>query len=49
MVAGEYVDIETAKQSGRTSFDEMIRCLRKHTTVLVEKNRPSLPQPQGTR
>ena len=39
-VAGEYVDIETAKQSGRTNFDEMIRYLRKHTTVqtvLVEK------------
>ena len=39
-VAGEYVDVETAKQSGRTSFGTMIRYLRKHTTVqaiLVEK------------
>lgn len=40
VVAGEYVDVETAKQSGRTSFGEMIRFLRKNTTVqtvLVEK------------
>ncbi len=40
VVAGEYVDVETAKQSGRTSFGEMIRYLRKHRTVetvLVEK------------
>lgn len=39
-VAGEYVDVETAKQSGRTSFGEMIGFLRKHRTVqtiLVEK------------
>ncbi len=39
-VAAEYVDIETAKQSGRTSFGEMIRFLRKNSTVqtiLVEK------------
>jgi site-specific DNA recombinase len=39
-VAGEYVDVETAKQSGRTNFDEMIRYLRKHKavqTILVEK------------
>ncbi len=40
IVAGEYIDVETAKRSGRTSFGEMIRYLRKHTTVqtvLVEK------------
>ncbi len=40
VVAGEYVDVETAKQSGRTSFGEMIHFLRKNTTVqtiLVEK------------
>lgn len=39
-VAGEYVDVETAKQTGRASFGEMIRFLRKHRavrTVLVEK------------
>ncbi len=40
VVAGEYIDVETAKQSGRTSFNEMIRFLRKRkviNTVLVEK------------
>lgn len=39
-IAGEYVDVETAKQSGRTHFEEMIRYLRKHKgvqTILVEK------------
>ena len=39
-VAAEYVDVETAKQSGRTNFDEMIRYLRKHKTIqtiMVEK------------
>ena len=39
-VAAEYVDIETAKHSGRTNFGEMIRFLRKNSTVqtiLVEK------------
>ena len=40
VVAAEYIDIETAKQSGRTNFDEMTRYLRKHKTIqaiLVEK------------
>src|SRR5579864_6562284 len=39
-VAEQYVDIETAKQSGRANFNEMIRFLRKHPSVrvlLVEK------------
>jgi site-specific DNA recombinase len=39
-VAGEHVDIETAKRSGRLMFNEMVSYLRKHTTVrtiLVEK------------
>ncbi len=39
-VVGEYVDVETAKQSGRANFGEMIRFLRKHPSVrslLVEK------------
>ena len=39
-IVEEYVDIETAKQSGRTNFNEMVRFLRKHQTVrslLVEK------------
>jgi site-specific DNA recombinase len=39
-VAGEHVDVETAKQSGRANFGEMLRYLRKHPsvrTLLVEK------------
>ena len=39
-VAEEFVDIETAKRSGRTNFDKMIAYLRRHSTVqtlLVEK------------
>jgi len=39
-IVEEYVDVETAKQSGRTNFSEMVRFLRKHPTVrtlLVEK------------
>ena len=40
IVAKEFVDNETAKKSGRTNFGEMIKYLRKHTTIktiLVEK------------
>lgn len=40
VVAKEFVDNETAKKSGRTNFGEMIKYLRKHTTIktiLVEK------------
>ncbi len=40
VVVEEYVDIETAKQSGRASFGDMVRYLRRHPTVdivLVEK------------
>nr|MBA3529789.1 recombinase family protein [Propionibacteriaceae bacterium] len=40
-VASEYIDVETAKQSGRTGFNEMVGHLRRPTTnrpvVLVEK------------
>jgi site-specific DNA recombinase len=39
-VAGEYVDVETAKQSGRSAFGEMIAYLTAHLAVralLVEK------------
>ena len=39
-VLQEFVDVETAKQAGRTGFGEMIALLRKTTTcraVLVEK------------
>lgn len=39
-IDGEYVDVETAKRSGRTNFDEMIRYLKRSPsirTLLVEK------------
>ncbi|WP_433942262.1 recombinase family protein [Brevundimonas diminuta] len=39
-VAREFVDVETAKKSGRTSFNEMLQYIRRHSTVrtlLVEK------------
>jgi DNA invertase Pin-like site-specific DNA recombinase len=39
-VAKEFIDVETAKKSGRTNFEEMLRYLRTHSTVdvvLVEK------------
>src|SRR5580700_504989 len=39
-VAQEYVDVETAKQTGRTAFGEMIDYLKKHPSIrvmLVEK------------
>jgi len=40
-VASEYIDVETAKQSGRTGFNEMVGHLRRPTTnrpvVLAEK------------
>jgi len=39
-IAHEYIDIETAKQTGRTNFEEMVCFLKKHSevrTVLVEK------------
>ncbi|WP_292059874.1 recombinase family protein [Brevundimonas sp. UBA5936] len=39
-VAREFVDVETAKKSGRTSFNEMLQYIRRHPTVrmlLVEK------------
>jgi DNA invertase Pin-like site-specific DNA recombinase len=40
VVAKEFVDVETAKQSGRTNFGEMIRYLKKNPgirAILVEK------------
>ena len=40
VVVSEFVDVETAKQSGRTNFEEMIRYLKKHRdikAILVEK------------
>lgn len=39
-VVVEFVDVETAKQSGRSQFNEMVTFLKKNTscrTVLVEK------------
>jgi DNA invertase Pin-like site-specific DNA recombinase len=39
-VAEEYVDVETAKQAGRSSFGKMVDYLRKHSDahiILVEK------------
>lgn len=39
-IAKEYIDVETAKLTGRTNFEEMVRYLRKHDdirVVLVEK------------
>ena len=39
-ITNEYVDIETAKESGRSKFEEMLRFLKSHPTVriiLVEK------------
>ncbi len=39
-VANEYVDVETAKQAGRTSFGEMVAHLKAHPSIrvlLVEK------------
>jgi site-specific DNA recombinase len=40
VVAQEYVDVETAKQTGRTAFGEMVGYLKEHPTIrvmLVEK------------
>src|SRR6202162_440920 len=40
IIVQEYVDIETAKASGRANFEQMVRYLKTHTnvrTVLVEK------------
>src|SRR5580692_3344845 len=39
-IVQEYVDVETAKHTGRTNFEEMVRYLRSHRNiriVLVEK------------
>ena len=39
-IAQEYVDVETAKQTGRTAFSEMVASLKAHPAVrvmLVEK------------
>jgi len=44
-VSREFVDVETAKVSGRKAFGEMVDFLKKtkgERIVLVEKNRPPL-------
>ena len=45
-VAQEYVDVETAKQTGRAAFGEMVAYLKAHPAVrvlLVEKTVKSAP------
>src|ERR1044071_7623948 len=40
IVAKEFIDVETARDSGRTNFEEMLRYLKTHPSVkvvLVEK------------
>jgi site-specific DNA recombinase len=32
-VAQEYVDVETAKQTGRAAFSEMVAYLKEHSSV----------------
>src|SRR5215207_7263084 len=34
-VAQEHIDVETAKQTGRTAFGEMVACLKAHPSVRV--------------
>jgi len=50
IVAEEFVDVETAKQSGRTAFTAMLEYLKRHhatcRTILVEKT-DRLPEPEG--
>ncbi|WP_246680337.1 recombinase family protein [Mesorhizobium sp. B2-8-9] len=39
-IVQEFIDVETAKTSGRTNFTEMVKYLRKHPgirSILVEK------------
>ena len=49
-VVREYVDVETAKQTGRTAFGEMIALSEGASGGARDagrKDRPALPQPQG--
>lgn len=34
-IVQEYIDVETAKRSGRTNFNKMVRYLRKHPSVRI--------------
>jgi site-specific DNA recombinase len=47
-VAQEYVDVETAKETGRAAFGEMVAYLKAHPFVSRDagrEDRPTLPQP----
>jgi hypothetical protein len=49
-VAQEYVDVETAKQTGRATFSDMVAYLKAHPAVrviLVEKTDRLYRNPQG--
>jgi site-specific DNA recombinase len=34
-IVEEYVDVETAKHTGRTKFEEIVRYLRSHTNIRI--------------
>ena len=48
-VVQEYVDVETAKQTGRAAFGEMVAYLKAHPRPrdAGREDGPALPQPQG--
>ena len=51
-VAQEYVDVETAKQTGRAAFGEMVAYLNAEFVRPRDagrEDRPALSQPQGLR
>ena len=48
-VLQEFVDVETAKQAGRTGFGQMIALLEERTSLpdrAGRKDRPPLPEPK---
>ena len=49
VIEKEFIDVETAKASGRSNFTEMVNYIKKHpaSNLAGRKDRPSLPQPQG--
>jgi predicted site-specific integrase-resolvase len=40
-VAQEYVDVETAKQTGRAAFGEMVAYLNLYISISVEQDKPA--------
>ncbi|MFO1100390.1 MAG: recombinase family protein [Xanthobacteraceae bacterium] len=49
IIEKEFIDVETAKASGRASFTEMVNYIKKHPgirTVLVEKTDRLFAQPE---